>query len=795
MADLEANFTLEEQPTINATLSLDVTGITEHDLLIHRDYADQHPMTAISGLVDALTAKQNVLIAGTNIQINGDTISATDTTYVAGNGISIVGNVISNTQVSAVWGNITGSLSAQTDLYNELQDLDGRITSDHDEITNISLTMQTYGDIVTHDTSEFATAAEGALAASAVQPGENISILLNDAGYITLSALNGYATQAWVQSRGYLTEISYGDVTIALGFTPYDATNPAGYITSAALTGYATQNWVTNQGYITGITSTDVTTALGYTPYNSTNPAGYITSAALNGYATQNWVTGQGYITGIDSSDVTTALGYTPYDSANPAGYITSAALPTVNNSTITIQKNGTTVETFTLNQATDKTVNIAVPTDTSDLTNGAGFITSAAIPTLADLTTETQMAAINSGATSTNIGQIATNTQAISDETTNRQNADYNLQQQIDAITSASDVTDIVGTYAQLQAYDTTNLPNNSIIKVLQDESRNNETTYYRWVITNGTGTWVLIGEEGPYYTKSEADNTFVPQSRTVNGKALSANISLTASDVGAATSAQGALADTAVQPGDLATVATSGSYTDLTNKPTIPAAQIQSDWTQATTTAVDYIKNKPTLATVATSGSYNDLSNKPTIPSDTSDLTNGAGYITSSALSGYATETWVGNQGYLTGITSSDVTTALGYTPYNSSNPNGYITSSALTPYVLSTSLATVATSGSYNDLSNKPTIPAAQVNSDWNAASGVAQILNKPTIPTDTSDLTNGAGYITSSALSGYQTTSNLVTSISSGSTDTQYPSAKCVYDIVGDVESAINTIRGV
>jgi hypothetical protein len=44
----------------------------------------------------------------------------------------------------------------------------------------------------------------------------------------------------------------------------------------------------------------------------------------------------------------------------------------------------------------------------------------------------------------------------------------------------------------------------------------------------------------------------------------------------------------------------------------------------------------------------------------------------------------------------------------------------------------LASVALSGSYNDLSNKPTIPAAQVNSDWNAASGVAQILNKPTIP---------------------------------------------------------------
>ena len=43
----------------------------------------------------------------------------------------------------------------------------------------------------------------------------------------------------------------------------------------------------------------------------------------------------------------------------------------------------------------------------------------------------------------------------------------------------------------------------------------------------------------------------------------------------------------------------------------------------------------------------------------------------------------------------------------------------------------LANVATSGSYNDLSNKPTIPAAQINSDWNANSGVTEILNKPTL----------------------------------------------------------------
>ena len=50
--------------------------------------------------------------------------------------------------------------------------------------------------------------------------------------------------------------------------------------------------------------------------------------------------------------------------------------------------------------------------------------------------------------------------------------------------------------------------------------------------------------------------------------------------------------------------------------------------------------ILNKPTFATVATSGSYNDLSDKPTIPTTTSQLDNDSGFITSAALTGYTTE-----------------------------------------------------------------------------------------------------------------------------------------------------------
>ena len=91
-------------------------------------------------------------------------------------------------------------------------------------------------------------------------------------------------------------------------------------------------------------------------------------------------------------------------------------------------------------------------------------------------------------------------------------------------------------------------------------------------------------------------------------------------------------------------------------------------------TADAVDWanITSKPDFKTVATTGSYNDLIDKPTIPTKTSELTNDSGFITSipeeyvtetelsgknyatvsqiPSLDGYATEAWVGEQGYLT-------------------------------------------------------------------------------------------------------------------------------------------------
>lgn len=199
------------------------------------------------------------------------------------------------------------------------------------------------------------------------------------------------------------------------------------------------------------------------------------------------------------------------------------------------------------------------------------------------------------------------------------------------------------------------------------------------------------------------------------------------------------------------------SGNYNDLTNKPTIPTktSDLTNDSGYITnaslTNCVKYetvsgaklieagnyygpgiepgLTNYNLLTStrntfklpVDKSGTIALTSDIPTVPTKTSDLTNDSGFITSSALSGYATETWVQNQGYITGITSSDVVTALGYTPGTSNF------------------------SGDYDDLTDKPDLSVYELKSE--AFSGdYDDLTNKPTIPTATSQLTNDSGFIT-------------------------------------------------
>jgi len=98
-----------------------------------------------------------------------------------------------------------------------------------------------------------------------------------------------------------------------------------------------------------------------------------------------------------------------------------------------------------------------------------------------------------------------------------------YYVDQQINEVEMQSDVIDIVGTYADLQAYDTQHVKENDLIKVITDSTHNNATSYYRWV----SNAWFYVASEGPYYTTSQADNLFVTKTTQIAGVSIGSGIS----------------------------------------------------------------------------------------------------------------------------------------------------------------------------------------------------------------------------------------------------------------------------
>ena len=113
-------------------------------------------------------------------------------------------------------------------------------------------------------------------------------------------------------------------------------------------------------------------------------------------------------------------------------------------------------------------------------------------------------------------------------------------------------------------------------------------------------------------------------------------------------------ALGTTAVQPGSLATVATSGDYEDLINKPALGTA--------AYTNSTDYDSAGSAIAAEMAAKSYAD-----SLGANYATAAQGAKADTA-LQSGDNVSDLVNDAGYITSISSSDVTTALGYTPVES-------------------------------------------------------------------------------------------------------------------------------
>lgn len=350
------------------------------------------------------------------------------------------------------------------------------------------------------------------------------------------------------------------------------------------------------------------------------------------------------------------------------------------------------------------------LPTKTSDLTNDSGFITSADVPTkVSELTNDSgyiTSAALSPYSTTqqmnnaistavankadkseipTKVSELTNDSGFVNSTQVNNALAAYTYPSQ--DLYTQSDIDTMLSQISSLKIEVVDALPsagNADTIYLLKVRQQGNDMYQeYFWV----NNAWELIGgiDLTDYYTKTEV-NTLLTAKADVS--AIPTKTSDLTNDSNFAVDANYVHTDnnyTTAEKNKLAGIAAGAEV------------NVQSNWAQTNSSADDFIKNKPS------------------IPAKTSDLTNDSGFITASAIP-TKVSSFTNDAGYLNEIPDDSV--GLNQLDSTIVNALNNINNKANTA-----DLAAVAFSGSYNDLANKPTIPAK------------------------TSDLTNDSGFITS------------------------------------------------
>lgn len=444
---------------------------------------------------------------------------------------------------------------------------------------------------------------------------------------------------------------------------------------------------------------------------------------------------------------------------------------PTIWNATITLQKNGTNVDCFELNQTANKCLNLTLNKcdvwlsnvdNTSDadkpISDAAQCALNCKQDSISDLNTIRSNACAGKTASDTiseywdivnhNVCEFATAAQGWKADSavqpwdlctvaTSAQYCDLIWQPTIPTdnsqlangcgyITNA--VNNLTNYYLKCETYqkcEVDNLIANfwwfEVVATLPTQNIKTNVIYLKWPIWAGTdryeewiyynNTWTLIWE-----TSTDLSNYAKCSDIPTNNNQLANGCWYTTCTWTLVASDLTPYAKTC----NLCTVATSGKYCDLTWRPSLCAVATSAKycdltWTPvlcnvATSGAYTDLSWTPTLSTVATSWCYNDLTGKPTIPTDNCQLGNSCNYITKS-------------------VNNLD-----NYTP--------------------TTSLATVATSWAYCDLTGTPSLACVACSGNYE------DLCCKPNLWV-------------------YQTTANMVCNLTNAD-NSHYPSAKAVAD---------------
>lgn len=307
---------------------------------------------------------------------------------------------------------------------------------------------------------------------------------------------------------------------------------------------------------------------------NFTNSTpGIILGSATDGKVSANndgtgsvsgWSTVKNDITALQTNKADASSLATVATSGSYNDLLNKPTIPTVNNATLTIQKNGTDVSTFTANSASNVTANIVVPTKTSELSNNSNFVSDASYVHTDNNFTST-------------------------------------LKDKLDGIAAGAEVN-VQSNWTQTNTSADDYIKNKPSLATVATSGSYNDLTNKPTIptINNGTLTIQKNGTSVATFTANQAGNATANITVPTKTSELTNNSNFVV---------------------DASYVHTDNNFTTtLKDKLDGIAAgaevNVQSNWTQSDNTKDDYIKNKPSLATVATSGSYNDLTNKPTIP-----------------------------------------------------------------------------------------------------------------------------------------------------------------------------------
>ena len=477
---------------------------------VNLDYIDVGAASAAQGLL-ADTALQ----PGDNISELSNNVGYITTADIPNVPVLSVNGEVGNVILNA---SDVGALSGGENISIFNNDV-GYITSadlpppPEDAVTSVNTKT---GDVVLDFTDVgAASAAQGALADSAVQPGDNISTLNNDAGYITDADIPGSPVLS-VNGETGVVVLDAADVgAVAPGDNITTLNNNAGYITSADIP----EAPVTSVNFKTGAVSLSASDVgaleAGDNVSTLTNDAGYITSSSIpdvpvtsvNGYE------GNVILTAADVNAV--AIGGNISSLFNDVGYITDADIP----GSPVLSVNG-----FTGNVTLDASDVGAVATGSniSQLNNDIGYLTAATVP-------DSPVLSVNS-----KTGNVLLS------------------PDDIGAATAAQGIT----ADAALQ-------PNDNVSLLFNDAGYITSLDVPVLSVNGQTGNVVLDADDvgalqtGDNITELSNNAGYITSADIPDSPVLSVNgqtgaVTLNASDVGAATAAQGSKADSALQPND---------------------------------------------------------------------------------------------------------------------------------------------------------------------------------------------------------------------------------------------------